>query len=319
MKKKRIHQNWLTRKDYENLFFNCGFKIVKSSREIACPIYIPLISRFLNTIIPCIPVLRNFCLLEHFVVSKKEMHPDRQASLSCSVLIPCKNEEENIPLILERMPKMGTFTEILFVNDASTDRTGERMLEARERHPEFRINIFQGEGKGKGAACRKGFEHATGDVLMILDADLTVVPEVLPDFFEILESGVAEFVNGSRMVYELEKNSMRFANRLGNIFFSGLFSWITGLRINDTLCGTKVCLRKDYSRILETRTYLGEKDVWGDFDWIFGAARHNLIYTELPVHYFPRNFGETKMTRRLANAMIMLKHCRIAYRKLKAF
>ena len=304
---KRINQNWLNRRDYENLFNNCGFQVIKKTKALLVPINIPILSNIINWLFHQIPFIRRFGLLDIYTL-KKRIPRERLPDFSVSVIVPCKNESENIPAIIPRMPGMGRFTEIVFVDDLSTDDTHKCMQEQKEKFPDVPVKIVDGSGLGKGAACRKGFEAATGDILMILDADLTVPPEVLPDFFEIIQAGHAEFVNGSRQVYQLEEDSMRMANCIGNGFFAYLFSFLMGFRVNDTLCGTKVFFRKHYPLILESREFFATNDVWGDFDLLFAASRHNLMYTEHPVHYFPRTYGETKMGRRLHNAQIMFRN-----------
>jgi glycosyltransferase involved in cell wall biosynthesis len=237
--------------------------------------------------------------------------------LSVSVCVPCKNEEENIDDIVKRVPDMGKCTEIIFVDDKSTDRTAEKVQEHIEANPDRTIKLVEGPGEGKGAACRSGFSVAENDILMILDADMTTMPEELPDFFEAIATGKGEFINGSRLVYPMEKAAMRYLNIVGNRAFALLFSYLLSQRIKDTLCGTKVIWRSDYPKILESREYFGCSDTWGDYDWIFGAARHNLKIVELAVHYRERIAGETKMTKRFSNGWIMLKMCRIAFWRMK--
>ena len=175
-------------------------------------------------------------------------------------------------------------------------------------HPEQRIKLVQGPGRGKGAAVRAGLEQATGDVLMILDADMTVMPEDLPAFFEAITENKGEFINGSRMVYPLVGDAMRPLNILGNKLFATVFSFLLEQRINDTLCGTKVVMRHNYAKILAARDYFGDIDRWGDYDWIFGAAKNNLKIVELPIHYVERTAGVTKMTKRFKNGLIMAAH-----------
>ena len=151
--------------------------------------------------------------------------------------------------------------------------------------------IHQGDGKGKGDAVRKGFKEARGDILMILDSDLTMPPEDLPKYYEALVTGKGEFINGCRLVYPLEEDSMRLINYFGNVTFSIIFSWLLDQRVKDTLCGTKVLWRADYERIVENRSYFGEFDPFGDFDLIFGAAKLGLKIIDLPIRYKPRTYG----------------------------
>jgi glycosyltransferase involved in cell wall biosynthesis len=243
--------------------------------------------------------------------------PKPPAAYSCTVVVPCKNEEGNVPAIPRRIPQMGTFTEIIFVDDSSTDATANCVREAMARYPERPIKLVQGPGKGKGAAVRAGFAEAAGDVLMILDADMTVMPEDLPAFFDAITANRGEFINGTRMVYPLSVDAMRTANILGNKAFAATFTFLLEQRITDTLCGTKVVMRDNYAKILAARKHFGDVDRWGDYDWIFGAARNNLRIVELPVHYVERVAGETKMTKRFRNGLVMLRMCWLALRKCK--
>jgi ubiquinone/menaquinone biosynthesis C-methylase UbiE len=228
--------------------------------------------------------------------------PDRlpaPESLRVSVVIPCHNEEGNILPAVERMPEMGAGTEIVFVDDGSTDGTWAEMEEAARRDRRVRLVPLR-PNRGKAAAVVAGFEAATGDVLMICDADLTVAPEELPSFLAPIAEGRADFVNGTRMVYPMEDEAMRFLNHVGNRFFSIVLSWIMGVRITDTLCGTKVLRKRDRPAIPMGR------DPWGDYDLLFGAARNGLRIVEMTVHYRARQAGVSKM-RTFKHAVVLLK------------
>ena len=273
-------------------------------------------STWINRYGPLIPGVKYVCML-YYSVMRTTAARGKAEDFSVSVCVPCKNEEDNIAGLVERIPAMGRGTEIIFVDDQSTDATAARVQEAIAAHPEKNITLVKGPGEGKGAACRAGFAHAQNDVLMILDADMTVMPEDLPPFFEALVTGKGEFINGSRLVYPMERDAMRFANIVGNKLFAMLFSFLLSQRLKDTLCGTKALWRADYGKILASREHFGGVDRWGDYDWIFGAARNNLRIVELPVHYRNRIAGQTKMTRRLRHAWGMLKMCGVAFRKVK--
>lgn len=309
-------QNWLTRQDFQNFAYLSDFEIVREGFDMLVPFGIPLLSEFVNRFGPLLPGLKYFAML-YYTVFRPLMPRGDTRNVSVSVCVPCKNEEGNVDQIVARVPQMGKHTEIIFVDDKSTDATAAKVDAQIRFRPDKTIKLTTGPGVGKGGACRAGFEAAEGDVLMILDADMTVMPEDLPVFLETLVSGKGEFVNGSRLVYPMEGGAMKFANLVGNKMFALLFSFLLSQRLKDTLCGTKVIWRRDYSKILEARRHFGEVDRWGDYDWIFGAARHNLRIVELPVHYRVRTAGETKMIKRLQNAWIMLKMCNIAFRKLK--
>jgi len=310
-------QNWLSLEDLRGFLHLAGFEVVKVGARMPCPKYIPGIAELMNGVLGRLPLLHRLGFV-HFLVARPAMPlPSPAHEYSCTVVVPCKNEEDNVPAIPPRIPRMGAFTEIIFVDDQSTDATAERVRETIAAYPDRPIKLVSGPGRGKGAAVRAGLSEATGDVLMILDADMTVMPEDLPAFFEAITENRGEFINGSRMVYPLSGDAMRAANILGNKLFATLFTFLLEQRIKDTLCGTKVVMRHNYAKILAAREYFGDVDRWGDYDWIFGAARHNLKIVELPVHYVERIAGETKMTKRFRNGLIMLRMCWVALRKLK--
>jgi glycosyltransferase involved in cell wall biosynthesis len=214
-----------------------------------------------------------------------------------SVIVPARNEAGNIARIFATVPEMGGGTALVFVEGHSTDDTYETIKKAISANPHRSSHLLRQEGNGKGDAVRLGFKHATGDILMILDADLTVTPDDLPRFYEVLVSGKAEFVNGVRLVYPMEKEAMNFLNLLGNKFFSLAFSWLLGQPIKDTLCGTKVLRKADYERIAANRSYFGDFDPFGDFDLLFGAAKLNLKICEVPIRYRERTYGTTNIQR----------------------
>jgi glycosyltransferase involved in cell wall biosynthesis len=236
---------------------------------------------------------------------------------SVTVVIPCRNERGNIESAVRRTPRMGRETDIVFVDGSSTDGTPAEIERVIAAHPEWRITLLhQGSGTGKGDAVRKGFAAATGDVLMILDADLTVPPEDLPKFYRALASGKGEFINGTRLVYPMERQAMRTLNLLGNKFFSLAFTWLLEQRFRDTLCGTKVLFRRDYEKIAANRAYFGDFDPFGDFDLIFGASKLNLRIVEVPVRYRERTYGVTNI-RRFSHGWLLLRMCVLAFYKLK--
>ena len=192
---------------------------------------------------------------------------------------------------------MGRETEIVFVEGHSSDNTFEVIKAEIEKYPQRTCQLHQQSGEGKGDAIRLGFREAKGDILMILDADLTVPPEDLPRFYNALVEGKGDFINGVRLVYPMEKEAMRLFNLLGNKFFSLAFSWLLGQPIKDTLCGTKVLWKSDYELIATNRAYFGDFDPFGDFDLIFGAAKLGLKSVDLPIRYRQRVYGDTNIQR----------------------
>ncbi|MCD6311914.1 MAG: glycosyltransferase [Elusimicrobia bacterium] len=308
-------QNWLDLHDIENFLVLSDFEVVEKGRFFIFPKYVPFFADFINKLAVKCPVLNRLCLVTYIEARPLPRHANKK--YSCSVIVPCRNEKGNIEDAVKEIPELGKGTELIFIDGNSSDGTVEKIEEVIVKYPEKDIKlIHQGAGTGKGDAVRKAFDAASGDILMILDADLTVPPEDLKKFYDAIASGKGDFINGSRLVYPMEKQAMRFLNYLGNKFFSFLFTWILGQRINDTLCGTKVLFKKDYERIKEGRKYFGDFDPFGDFDLLFGAARMGLRITELPVRYRARTYGDTKISR-FTHGLLLLKMSALAFIKFK--
>lgn len=297
--------NWLTELDLRGLLELAGFQVVKVHHIGLFPFGVPLLANFLNRWVATLPWVRRLCMF-HLLVARPATEIVQREPCSVSVVIPCRNEEGNIRPAVERMPDLGGFTEIIFCDDQSTDRTRAEIEKAIRDFPGKNIRLVAGPGICKAKNVWTGFDAARGDVLVILDADLTVMPEELPRFVEALATNRGEFINGSRLVYPIPREAMKQANRLGNILFSHLFSVLLGQRIKDTLCGTKVLWRKDWLRMRKYVDYWGVSDRWGDYDLLLGAAKLNLRIVDLPIHYQERVAGVSKMTRVLHNARIML-------------
>lgn len=305
LKMPQPEQNWLTEFDLRGLLELSGFQVVKIHRIALCPFELPVVSWFLNNVLAALPGVRRLCLLSVVVARPVGRFPEN-SELSVSVVVPCRNEEGNIEPAVERIPKLGSGTEIIFCDDKSTDKTREEIELVTQKYPEKNIRLVDGPGVCKSKNVWAGFDAAKNDVLMILDADLTVMPEELPRFYEAVSSNGGEFINGSRLVYPIPREAMKFANRAGNIVFSWLFSLLLGQRIKDTLCGTKVLRRSDWLRMRKYVDFWGVSDRWGDYDLLLGATKLNLRIADLPVHYQERVAGVSKMTRVLYNARIML-------------
>lgn len=314
LKMKQPDLNWLSPSDIKNFLYLAGFEIVKNERAVLLPKYIPLVSFIFNKVIAALPLINKLCFLQISVARK--IPNSENKNYSVSVISPCKNEKGNIEGIIKRVPAMGKFTEIIIVDDKSTDGTGEEVEKFIKEFPEKNIKLFKGPGICKAQAVWEGFKHATGDVLMILDGDLTVIPEELPYFYEAIATCKGEFINGSRMTYQMEKEAMRPFNVVGNKFFSTVFSYLLGGEIRDTLCGTKVFLKSDYERMIKFFGQWGE-DRWGDYELLFSACKINLKIVDMPVHYVSRIYGETKMNKRIKNGLIMLRMCWTAFKKFK--
>lgn len=278
-------RNFITNKDIRSVLELQGFDVVEEAMALPVPRRVLLIGDALNALLPELPVVRYTSSIQYITA---RLHAPRPA-LSCSVIIPCHNEEDNMAECVRRVPNMGTWTEIVVVDDGSTDETRKRVQEIMCTDPRVRLIAFD-QNQGKANAVRAGFEAARGDVLMILDADMAVMPEELPKFLKPLQNGSADFVNGTRLVYPMQGRAMKMANFLGNKAFCYLASWIMHQRVSDTLCGTKALFKQDYLRMP-----LSSKERWGDFDLLFGAARLRLRILEIPVHYQERRAGKSKM------------------------
>lgn len=309
--------SWIPPVELHNFLHLAGFEVIASGKLCLLPARVPLLAPLVNRFLAPLPLINQLCV-DNFAVARPLMPhgPRRPEDVTVSVLVPARNEAGNIERAVRETPQMGAGTEIVFVEGGSTDDTWQVIQDTAAAHPGLNIKFMQQDGKGKGDAVRKGFGAATGDIFMILDADLTVPPETLPRFFEALVSGKGEFINGSRMVYPQEDQAMRFANLLGNRLFGMLLSWLMGQRIRDSLCGTKVVWKRDWRRIQATRAFFGYLDPFGDFDMLFGAAKLDLKIIDLPIRYAARTYGDTNISR-WRHGVQLLKMCALAARKLK--
>jgi ubiquinone/menaquinone biosynthesis C-methylase UbiE len=313
-----LEQNWLSHQDMRNFLRLAGFEIVKLQHRILFPVNVPILSQLLNRyLVNLFPftwfALTNFAVARPIGTAESF---EKRSEPSVTVLVPARNEGGHIETIIRRIPQMGSETEIVFVEGGSKDNTYETIQRCINDNPQKSCRLYKQTGKGKGDAVRLGFEKADGDILMILDADMTVPPEDLTRFYDALVSGKGEFINGVRLVYPLEDEAMRFFNILGNKFFSAAFSWLLGQPIKDTLCGTKVLYMKDYQAIAANRSYFGDFDPFGDFDLIFGAAKLNLKIAEIPIRYRRREYGDTNISR-WRHGLILLRMVVFAARRIK--
>jgi hypothetical protein len=307
--------NWLPPAVIRDLLEITGFEVIRTEGRILLPVHIPVVSRVLNQVIARLPLLNRLCLVST-VVARSRAAREHDRPPTCSVMVPCRNERGTIAAIFEGVPEMGSGTELVFVDGHSTDGTVEEIERCIRARPERHVTVLRQSGTGKGDAVRQGSAAATGDILMILDADLTVAAEDLPKFYYALVSGHGEFINGSRMVYPMAGQAMQLLNLTANKLFSLWFTHLLGQPLRDTLCGTKVLWRDDYERIAAQRGFFGDFDPFGDFDLLFGATRFGLQIREIPVRYSARVYGETNI-RRFAHGWLLLKMSVVAMRRLK--
>jgi SAM-dependent methyltransferase len=308
-------QNWLSTTDLAGLLELADFEIIRSEARLLCPAHLFGLGRLLNRFVAPLPGIRHLALRTYIVARPR--HDVALGAVSATVVVPCRNERGNIRPLIERLPLFCDELEILFVEGNSSDGTWEEIGAVIEAFPDRTIRRLKQDGRGKGDAVRKGFAEAAGEALIILDADLSVAPEVVPKFYKALALGKGNFINGSRLVYPREERAMRLINLVGNRVFSLLFSYLLNQRFTDTLCGTKVLTRTHYRRIARDRAYFGDFDPFGDFDLIFGAVKQNLKVVEIPVRYAARTYGSTQISR-FRDGWLLIRMVLFAFRKLKA-
>jgi len=308
-------QNWVSPNDVTNFISLAGYDLIKTGSKIIMPVWLPLVSNMFNKYIANLPGMHLFNLAQFYIARlAAPLKPDER---TCSIIIPARNEMGNIEAAVKRTPELGRHTEIIFVEGNSTDDTWKEIQRVAKKYGKQRtIRIAKQPGKGKGDAVRKGFDIAKNNILFILDADLTVEPEEMTKFYQLIASGKGEFINGSRLVYPMEEKAMRPINLFGNKMFSLIFTYLLGQRFKDTLCGTKVLTKKNYQKIAANRSYFGDFDPFGDFDLIFGAAKQSMKIVELPIRYKQRTYGETNI-QRWKHGWLLLRMCFFAMRKIK--
>ena len=309
-------ENWIPPSEITNLLEQSGFEVVELRTAVVMPLPIPLLSRWCNRWLSPLPVFRLFSVYN--VTIARAVRTAVDSNPQVSVIVAARNEEGNIDALIRRLPRMSRQQELIFVEGGSSDDTWGAIQRAvtQSKDSELRISAYQQSGRGKGDAVRLGFQHAQGDILIILDADLSVPPEELPRFIALMRTGHCEFANGSRLVYPMEQQAMQFLNLLGNRFFGIVFTFLLGQPIRDTLCGTKALWARDYQRIAAGRSHFGDFDPFGDFDLLFGAARLHLKIRDIPVHYKERVYGATNISR-FRHGALLLKMTIVAAHRLR--
>lgn len=313
MKLRQEEQNWLTTDDIKNFLKLTDFEFIHFSGATIMPMNLWVFSYLLNRFIAKLPII-NHLALNFFIVARPLFKNDREYSVT--ILVPCRNEKGNIEQAITRTPLFGSRQEFIFVEGHSSDGTYEEVERVIKKYPDKDIRLVRQTGKGKGDAVRLGFGMSTCEVLMILDADLTMPPEDLPKFYEAIKSDKGEFINGSRLVYPMEDEAMQFLNLIANKAFGIYFSWLLGQQFKDTLCGTKVLFKHHYEQLVANRHYFGDFDPFGDFDLIFGAVKLNLKVTEMPIRYKNRTYGSTNI-QRFRHGLLLIRMCWFAMRKIK--
>ena len=293
LKMPEMTRNWLSVDDLENFLYISGYQVIKRKYLMFFPKYIPVITYILNKFIGNLPLIRRLSL-NNIVIARPARALSNPEDKRCSVVITCRDEEGNIEGLVTRMPRMGSNTEIIFVEGHSKDNTVAGIEEMIRKYPDKDIKMLKQKGIGQGDAFRYGFDEALGDFVIWLEADLTTPPEEAIHFWNAYINNQGEYINGSRFIYKMERSAMPLFNFLGNRFFGILFTVLLKQRFTDTLCGFKAISKKNYIRIREQIDFFGDFDPFGDFELIFGTIKNNLKVAEIPVHYQPRQYGESK-------------------------
>jgi SAM-dependent methyltransferase len=313
MSRKQPECNWLTRQDVAGLLRLSDWDLIRFDSRLLVPVRIFGFEMPVNRWVA--PLLWPLCLV-NFAIARPVPKATEIKPRTVSVVIPARNEAGNIESAVTRTPEMGEWTELILVEGHSKDNTWEEIERVAKQHSDRKIRIHRQSGKGKGNAVREGFDLARGELLMILDADLTMPPEELPKFYQAMVSRKCEFANGCRLVYPMEQRAMRFLNMCANKCFSLIFSWLLGQPVKDTLCGTKAMMAEAYKRIAANRSYFGDFDPFGDFDLLFGASKLNLKILDIPIRYRERVYGETNI-QRWRHGALLLRMVLFACKKLK--
>jgi 2-polyprenyl-3-methyl-5-hydroxy-6-metoxy-1,4-benzoquinol methylase len=309
-------ESWLPRDELMNLLSQNGMEVVRQTPAVIAPMGVPIVSGAMNRWMAPLPGVRQLGLSLLTVARLAGVPEGQSVPASISIVAPVRNEAGNIQALISRLPMMAENQELIFVEGHSTDETWQAVQQAVAVYQgPMKLMAMQQKGRGKGDAVRQGFAAATGEILMILDGDLSVPPEELPRFVQALVENHCEFANGSRLIYPMEDQAMQFLNMIANKCFGILFSYLLGQRLRDTLCGTKVLWREDYQRIAANRGYFGDFDPFGDFDLLFGAARLNLKIRDIPVHYKQRTYGSTNISR-FRHGLMLSRMCMFAARKI---
>ena len=311
-----LKNNFLPSSYLNNLYSSCNLEVVRSEKLIALPIYIPIITNFINRIFR-LPLLNIFCLSNVTILKKINQNFDGRENNKISFIIPCKNEQNNIRLFEKEITENNESYEYLFGDDNSKDKTFEEIDKLSKKLPNNKIITYKGPGICKSENVYKGIEHSTGDIIVIYDADLTVSFKDIEFSLNILKNTNADFINCTRMIYPQKEGAMKLLNFIGNSFFAGLFSLLFRKKITDTLCGTKIFYKSDWIKLKKDVSKWGMKDLWGDFDLLIGAYKNNLKITEVPVTYYERREEGTKMTSLVSNALRMLFIVLSSYYKLR--
>lgn len=314
LRKGPVPSTFVTREALAALAKLSGYEVVQVKPTGYSPFRLLGVGDLINWAMPMMPLMRWLGCAA--IVILRPVAATVPPSLS--IVIPCRNEKGNIEAALQRLPAFPAPVEVIFIEGHSSDGTWQEVQRVTvEYGSRMAVSSYQQTGRGKSDAVRLGFSKAKHELVTILDADLTMPPEMLPRFYNAYCSGLADFINGTRLVYPMEGEAMRFLNRLGNVFFAKALSFVLDNRVNDSLCGTKLLRRDDYARMVRWRGDFGDVDPFGDFELLFPAAILGLGIVDVPVYYRARSYGATNI-HRFRHGFMLLRMTLIGLFRVKA-
>lgn len=213
-------------------------------------------------------------------------NPSNRTDYLLSVVIPVFNEINTIGRILSRVASLKLNLELIIVDDFSTDGTRDILAQIKDL-PRVTV-VLKEKNEGKGAALRTGFEHASGDYVVVQDADLEYNPTDIPILIQPLLKDEADVVYGSRFIGE-EQQDESWIHRAGNAVLTGASNLLSGLNLTDM----ETCYKAFNREVLKDITI--EQDRFGVEPEITAKlARRGYRFVEVPISYDSRGYDEGK-------------------------
>ena len=291
--KKKNTFNWLNSNELSTYFENFGYSLIRKVKKKFIP-YDHFLFRFINVILSFIPFL-PIIALEEFTFFKREVEQDVDLqNYGASICLTVKDEKDNIENIIKKIPQISTNQEIIFIEGGSSDGTYEEVERLIPIYPDKNIKIMKQKGFGQKGAIKTGFDNSLYKAIILFEGDDTCDPNDMFYFYNSIALGKADFIQGTRLAYPLDSEQMPLINKIGNFFFALWFTWILGQRVTDVLSPIKAINKESYLKASADWETFGEDDPFGDFELMFIMARNSFKFSEIPISYFPRKFGETK-------------------------
>jgi len=312
LKKFSPPRNNISYKKIMNVAEGAGLELIKSYTRLYFPFKLFGMGTFTNNLLEILFNRFNMGIKSYSIFRKKN---SSVISLTKSIIIPAKNEEKNIINLFERIKNVDESYQLIFVIGESEDNSYFEAEKILKNNPKLDISLIKQNSNGKGNGVFEGLNFVRNDLVAILDSDLSVDPEVLPEAFKIIESGYADFVNCTRMIYRKEAGSMRILNKIANYIFPKLVNFLLGTYLTDTLCGTKIFKKQHLPNLIKWSEMCGKSDPYGDFDMLFSASYYNEKISEFPVYYKSRSYGQSQINR-FRGGYVLFKYLFIAYKNL---